>query len=161
MNDDSDIDDLLEGLDAEPNFQVSPDMSPPLKPGAVDAIHIRLDEDEATRVASAGPDTLPEVIQTILSDHTEDIEHLCHHFVESDARYTLDEGSLVIEECWVDENGIGSAFCGFTQSFYAGCRDRNIDADPCECELDLVFNRADRKITVSTIVPTEREPDDY
>lgn len=56
----------------------------------MDAVHIDLDEAEATQVSSAAPDALAEVLQTILSDYKEHIEHLCY----SDARYTLDEGSF-------------------------------------------------------------------
>jgi hypothetical protein len=161
MNDESDVDDLLNELDLEPSLPASGKTSPRLKPGEVDAVRVRMDEDEVGRVAAACPDSLSEVIQAILSEHKDDFEHLCHYFVESDARYTLDEGSLEIEECWMDENGSGSAFCGFTQSFYAGCRDRNVDADHSECELDLALNRADRTITISTVMPHEREPDEF
>ena len=162
MNDEPNIEEFFESLDLEVSTPASPKMRTPLKPGDIDAVHVHLDDDEVDRVATAEPEVLSEVLQKILSDHTEDFEHLCHHFVESDARYTLDEGSLEIEECWVAEDGAGSAHCGFTQSFYAGCRDRNVDCDPCECELDLALNRRERTITVSTKVPDdERDPDEY
>jgi hypothetical protein len=161
MNEELNLEDFFEGFGHEASPPASPKVQTPLKPGDIDAVQVRLDDDESKLLAT-NPDILSEVIQRILSDHTEDFEHLCHYFVESDARYTLDEESLTIEECWMDENGQGSAHCGFTQSFYAGCRDRNVDADPCDCVLDLFLNLRERTITVSTNVPDyEREPDEF
>lgn len=162
MNNEPNLEEFFEGFDHEASPPVSPKVQTPLKPGDIDAVHVRLDDDEAKLLATSNPDALSDVIHKILSAHREDFEHLCHHFVESDARYTLDEGSLEIEECWIDENGQGSAYCGFTQSFYAGCRDRNVDGDPRDCELDFALNRRERTITVSTKVPDdEREPDEF
>lgn len=133
----------------------------PLRPGDIDSVHIHLDDDEVGRLASSDPDDLQEVVLAILSSHTSAFERLCHNFVESDARYTLVNGSLEIESCFMEENGRGSAECAFTQSFYAGCRDQN-GSDECDCELDIALNRRTRTITVSTTVPNyERDPDEF
>ena len=162
MNNEPNLEDFFESIESEVTPPASPKTRSRLKPGDIDAVHVHLDDDEASLLAAAGMDALSDVIQKILSNHREDFEYLCHHFVESDARYTLDEGSVEIEECWLDENGEGSAYCAFTQSFYAGCRDQNSEGDPRECELDLALNRRERTITVSTKVPDdEREPDQY
>lgn len=161
MNDDSDIDDLDYDLGDTPSSSSPAGRTRPLRPGEVDEVRVHLDDDEAARVASAGPDDIDGVLKAILSDHKEEFEHLCDHFVEQDARYTVDDGSLEIEDCYIVENDRGKAYCGFTQSFYAGCRDANVDADPRECEFDLTLDRADQSITVSTVVPPEREPDEF
>lgn len=161
MHDDSDIDELLDPLGIDDNPPAAPRHSPPLKPGDIDFVQIHLDDDEVTKVSAADSDGLVAVMVAILSDHKDDFEHLCHYFVDEDARYTLDEGSLEIEDCGILDSGRGTAYCAFTQSFYAGCRDRNVDADPRLCEFDLVLDLAGKTIKVSTAVPPEREPDEF
>lgn len=161
MNNKINLEELFGGLDTGAGPPPAPAMSRPLKPGDTDSVHIHLDDVESSRLASSAPDYPQEVVLPILSSHTAAFERLCHHFVESDARYTLDDGSLEIEDCCLDRRGHGTAWCSFTQSFYAGCRDQN-GSDSCDCELTIDLNLRNRTMTVSTTVPDyERDPEEF
>lgn len=153
--------DLLALFGSETDSTPTSIMRTPLKPGDTDPVRLHLDDGEIEEIVSADPGDHSNVIKSILSRRTKEFERLCDHFIDSDARYTLDDGSLEIEECEMEANDCGWAHSVFTQSFYAGCRDQNSSGNPINETLDLSLDRDNWVLTVYTTVPCEREPDEF
>lgn len=153
--------DLIALFGCETDSTPKSNIPTPLKPGDTDSVRLHLTEEETAEIESVEQLDIPHAIQATLSRRTEKFEHLCDHFIDRDARYTLDDGSLEIEDCEMDANGHGCIHCHFTESFYAGCRDQNSSGDPRWATLDLRLDRNGWVLTVSTTVPYEREPDEF
>ena len=158
MNDDiDDIENWLPEIQAE---KAATKHTPPPNPGKIDSVLIWLDEGETDSVLSADDSEQSSVIRKILRSNSNEIERLCHHFIDPATRYTLDEQSLDIENCEFAKDDTGHAYCVFTASVYWGCRDMDDVADERDCTLDFSLDRQNWTITISTTVP-DYEPESY